>query len=130
MLPPKRRILCADDHEDTCFMLCTLFKQSECEVGTAGTIAEALRLASGGGFALYVIDVRFPDGSGFDLCEKLRALDPATPVIFYSGNAYDADRERALRAGAHAYITKPAVDKLIKTVMEVVEREGDDATVN
>ena len=129
MLPQKRRILCADDHEDTCFMLCTLFGQSDCEVVTAGTVAEALRLAAGGGFDLYVVDVRFPDGSGFDLCERLRAVDPDTPVIFYSGGAYEADRERALRAGARAYVTKPAVDKLLKTVSEIVGRKGGDAIV-
>ncbi len=34
-------------------------------------------------------------GSGLDLCRELRAAHPETPVVFYSGEAFDSDREEA-----------------------------------
>jgi len=34
----------------------------------------------------------------------MRALDPATPIIFSSRAAFEADRERGIEAGADAYV--------------------------
>jgi CheY-like chemotaxis protein len=42
-----RRILCVDDHADTCFMLQTLFGRAGHEVVSAANVGEALRLAEG-----------------------------------------------------------------------------------
>jgi len=111
-----RRILCVDDHADTCFMLQTLFGQSGREVTAAGGIAEALRLTESQSFDLFVLDVRFPDGSGIDLCKRLRELHPHAPVIFYSGKAYEADRNEALGACAEAYVAKPSIEQLVREV--------------
>ena len=45
MTNPQPRILCADDHEDTCFMLSALLGNSGYEVKHAGGVGEALNLA-------------------------------------------------------------------------------------
>ena len=45
MQPTKRRILCVDDDEDTCFMLTHLLEQENYEVRTVKTVSEALELA-------------------------------------------------------------------------------------
>ena len=111
-----RRILCVDDHADTCFMLQTLFGRAGREVASAPNVAEALRLTESQSFDLFVLDVRFPDGSGIDLCKRLRELHPHAPVVFYSGRAYEADRNAALEACAEAYVAKPSIDQLISEV--------------
>jgi DNA-binding response OmpR family regulator len=62
-----------------------------------------------------------PHISGVKLCEQLRQFDQHTPVLFYSGAAYDADRESALASGAQGYLVKPAAgEQLIAEVLRLV----------
>jgi DNA-binding response OmpR family regulator len=112
----KCHILCIDDNEDTRFMLTCLLQPHGHEVMTAGSIEEALQLTSSSHFDLYILDNRLSDGSGIDFCQQLRALAPETPIIIYSGSAYEIDRRRGLRAGATAYVAKPEIDGLTNTV--------------
>lgn len=129
MQPAKCRILCVDDHEDTSFMLTHLLGQSDYEVIVANTIDDALKLISREEFDLYVLDKRLPDGSGLDLCRKLNEVTPSVPVIFYSGDAYDLHRREGLCAGAEAYVPKPHVEELIKTVQHLLAEKDCAAAV-
>jgi CheY-like chemotaxis protein len=129
MQPSKCRILCVDDHEDTSYMLTHLLGHSDYEVLTARSIDDALRLIKSEDFDLYVLDKRLPDGSGLDLCRKLSAVTPDTPIIFYSGDAYDLHRQEGLCAGAEAYVPKPRVDELIETVQRLLEDKECAAAV-
>lgn len=70
---------------------------------TAGAAREALAARS---FALAVLDIGLPDGSGFDLCRELRARD-ALPVIFLTARSDEIDRVVGLEIGADDYIVKP-----------------------
>ncbi len=115
MSAPARRILCVDDHDDTCVMLQTLFGRAGHEVASAASVGEALKLAEGQGFDLFVIDMSFPDGSGVELCRLLRELQPHAPVVFYTGRVYEADRTAAFAACA-AYVAKPSIDQLVREV--------------
>lgn len=116
MQPTKRRILCVDDDDDTCFMLTHLLGRENYEVTTIQTVSEALELARNESFNLYVLDEWFPKDAGVRLCRKIREFDPNTPIIFYSGAAFESDRQEALYAGAQAFVAKPYVDELIETV--------------
>ena len=116
MQPTKRRILCVDDDEDTCFMLTHLLGRENYEVTTTKTVSDALQLAQSESFNLYILDEWFPREAGLGLCRKIREFDPHTPIIFYSGAAFDSDKEEALYAGAQAFVAKPYVDELIEAV--------------
>ncbi len=48
-----------------------------------------------------------PGISGPGLCERLRDFDKTTPILFYSGAAYERDKEQARLAGAQGYLVKP-----------------------
>jgi DNA-binding response OmpR family regulator len=110
-------ILHVDDDEDTADMLCSLLGLINCQVTTAGTFDEALEQSRSQSFDLYLLDTWLPGGSGIELCRKIRETDSRTPVVFYSGAAYDSDRQEALAAGAQGYLVKPTdIDKLVETV--------------
>jgi len=52
----------------------------------------------------------------------LRKFDNDTPILFYSGAAYEQDKRAALAAGAQAYLTKPADnEKLVEEVSRLIE---------
>ena len=116
----KCRILYVDDHEDTSFMLTHLLGQSDYKVTTADSISRALELVGKEKFDLYVLDKRLPDGSGLELCRRLNEVTPEGPIIFYTGDAYQLQRQEGLAAGADAYVTKPDIDELIQKVNELL----------
>ena len=74
---------------------------------TAGSVAEALELAKEITFDLYILDVRLPDGTGGELCQKLREMRPGIPIIYYSAYGDAAEVEHSLAICGDAYLKKP-----------------------
>jgi DNA-binding response OmpR family regulator len=73
-------------------------------------------------FDLYLLDSRLPDNDGFELCRRMRDFDPDTPILFFSGAAYEADQKRGIEAGANAYVIKPDLDGLLGSIKQFVSR--------
>ena len=121
---PKYRILCVDGNEDTCFILSALLRREGYEVSTAEGVAEAKRAVSTGRFDLAILDNRFADGAGIDLCRWMREQAPQTPVVFYSGAAFASDKDEGMCAGAAAYVSKPDVDGLLAAVTGLLRDKG------
>ena len=117
MSHPRRRVLCAEPHEDTCNIITELLARQGHEVVSAKTMRECVELAGRGRFDLYMLDDDYIDGTCLELCKRLRELTPATPILFFSARAFERDRERAFRAGASAYLTKP--DDILEIVHAV-----------
>ena len=121
MLLQNARILYAEDDSDTRELVTVILEAQNCQVIATESADEALRLARAEHFDLYLIDNWMPVVSGVRLCEQLREFDQHTPVLFYSGAAYETDRERAMAAGAQVYLVKPTDgDALIAEVSRLV----------
>lgn len=118
----KPRVLYIEDHEDTRELVTLLLNQRSYEVVTGASIESGIVLATTGKFDLYLLDSWLPDGSGLDLCEKIREFDKTTPILFYSAAAYASDHDTALKCGAQAYLIKPSQPSdLCKLVSELIE---------
>ena len=119
-MPPKARlrVLCVDDDEDSRVMLTALLKLAFIEAKAVGTGAEALSSIQAEPFDLYMLDARLPDFDGFELCRRLRAIDRTTPILFFSGAAFEADKKRGIEAGANAYVIKPDLDGLVSSIRQ------------
>lgn len=129
MSNPRPRILYAEDHADTREFVAFMLTQNNCEIVTTDSSTHALLLARTNNFDLYILDNWLPDRSGVDLCMELREFDLQTPILFYSGAALEADKERAFSCGAQAYLTKPAdSDELIATVLRLAGGSGEMQT--
>lgn len=128
MQPQKRRILCVDDDEDTCSMLEKLLGRENYDTKIATSVSKGLELARSESFNLYILDIWFPKEAGLSLCSKIREFDRNTPIIFYSGAAFDSDREEALYAGAQAFVAKPYVDELLETIHRLLNDKQEPAT--
>jgi signal transduction histidine kinase len=68
----------------------------------------ALALAAAHDFDVALIDVRLPDGDGLSLLGPLRARSPFLEAVMVTGNAAVEGAIAAVRAGAFAYVLKPA----------------------
>jgi len=114
-------ILYVEDDEDTRELLTYVLSKSNYDVVAAPNYEDALLLARTNHFDLYLIDNWMSGGSGIDLCKKLREFDTWTPILFYSGAAYESDKLQAFAAGAQGYLVKPAgPDELIAEVLRIV----------
>src|ERR1700704_2252963 len=103
----KARILHVDDHQDTRLMMAALLQDRGYGILTAGSVGEALELAKEINFDLYILDVRLPDGTGVELCQKLREMRPGVPILYYSAYGDAAEVESALAICGDAYLKKP-----------------------
>lgn len=117
MSHPRRRVLCAEPHEDTCSLITELLARQGHEVVSAKTVHECVELVGRERFDLYMLDDDYIDGTSIELCKRLRELTPETPILFFSARAFARDRERAMKAGASAYLTKP--DDILEIVQTV-----------
>ena len=103
----KARILHVDDNQDTRLLMAAVLGDAQYGVMTAGTISEAMQLAKDIEFDLFILDVRLEDGTGIELCQKLRQLQPKVGVLYYSAYASDAEQQKALALCGDAYLRKP-----------------------
>jgi len=120
---PRLRVLCVDDDEDSRVMLTALLGITLIEAKAVGTAAQALSSIRTEHFDLYLLDSRLPDLDGFALCRRIRDFDPETPILFFSGAAYEADKKRGIEAGANAYVIKPDLDGLLESIKQFVSHE-------
>ncbi len=117
----RLRVLYVEDNCDSFEMLQVMLDMCQIEVDCARSSREALaQVSSDDRFDLYLLDGGLPDSDGFSLCRTLRAINPKTPVLFYSGNAHPEDMERGIEAGAAGYIIKPNSEKLAATILQLV----------
>ena len=121
----KGRILCVDDHKDTCEMLTALLGLEGYEVVQANNIADGLSAALSETYDLILLDWVFKDGSGIDLCNALTRVNSITPILFYSGIAEKSELEAAMQAGAQGFLVKPVdVNDLLQSVSRFVDNGG------
>ena len=95
------------------------FAPEWCATGRAGLAALTVKP-----FALVVLDVGLPDGSGFDVCKEIRTRS-AVPVIFLTARNTELDRVLGLELGGDDYLVKPfSPRELTARVKTVLRRTG------
>jgi DNA-binding response OmpR family regulator len=120
----KARILHVDDHQDTRLMMAALLADAGYGVMTAGTVIEGFNLAKEIAFDLYLLDVRLPDGTGVELCQKLRALHPEVPVLYYSAYGEEQEHQLAVSTCGDAYLRKPvAIAEIEKAIGNLLDKK-------
>ena len=76
------------------------------ELTVSRTKAEAEQIWKKGGYDLVLLDVTLPDGSGFDLCKKIRETSKV-PILFLTAADEETDIIMGLDIGGDDYMTKP-----------------------
>lgn len=124
----KPEILCIDD-EDTRELIKFTFRLADYQVTTRSTAAEGLLQTEKGEFGAIILDNRFGDSSGAEICREIRRLNPTIPIVFFSGDSRQQEIDKALAAGANAYLVKPNdFEKLTETVIGLIEKENKGGT--
>ena len=64
-------------------------------------------MANQGGFDLILMDVKMPVMDGLEATSRIKEQHPELPVIALTANAFDSDRQLALKAGCDDFLAKP-----------------------
>lgn len=90
----------------------------------AKTIAQARELLNHGAtYALLLLDVTLPDGTGFDICTQVRQRDSRIPIIFLTASDEEVNIIRGLDSGGDDYITKPfKLGELLSRIRALLRR--------
>jgi len=117
------RVLLVDDDVALRGVLRSGFREHHVETVEAGTFAEGREKGVLGSYAVIVLDVMLPDGSGFDLCGRLRAAGVTTPILMLTAREAVDDRVFGLESGADDYMVKPfAFRELLARVQALARR--------
>lgn len=100
------RIFLLEDDESLRMQLQRLIEIDGHEVVSAASIAEANNKFDQI-FDLMILDWDLPDGSGVDLCRKVRAKGCTASILLLTGKNLVSQKEEAFDAGADDYLTKP-----------------------
>lgn len=60
----------------------------------------------------------FPDGTGKELCQKIREFDTETPIVFFSGS-HTIKQQEAVSCGAQVFVMKPDLVTLRHEITQV-----------
>lgn len=119
------RILLLEDDLSLIDGLSYSLKKQGFEIDIARTVKEANSLWSNGKYDLLILDVSLPDGSGFDVCKKVRQ-GSKVPIIFLTASDEEVSIIMGLDIGGDDYITKPfKLGVLVSRINALLRRTKD-----
>ncbi len=101
-----KRIFFVEDDLSLINGLSFAIKKQGYEIDVARTSLEAEKLWMNGKYDLVILDVTLPDGSGYDICKKIRKVSKV-PIMFLTAADEETDIIMGLDIGGDDYITKP-----------------------
>ncbi len=105
-----KRVLVVEDDEKLRVAVSELLRSDDVEIRTVSTVSGALAELADTTFDCMVMDLVLPDGSGYDLLEKMASGGPYAfpPVIVYTGRKITREEELRLRRYSQSIILKGA----------------------
>ena len=88
---------------------------------------EVLRKTEAGYYRLVLMDVQMPVMGGYEATQQIRQLEDKAvaniPILAMTANAFEEDRQAALRCGMNGHVAKPIeIDKLLEMMEQVLTR--------
>lgn len=101
------KILIVEDDQQITKIIMMNLKLSGFEIENATTISDAWSKIISLHFDLILMDIGLPDGSGLDLCKKVREAGNEVPIVFLSARTDEATVVKGIKNGADDYLRKP-----------------------
>lgn len=121
------RVLMVDDDEDTLELLSAALRQRSADVTAVSSASAAIEAIRNSRPDVLISDIAMPGEDGYHLIRKVIELNlkPELPAIAITAYAKEEDKQNALAAGFHRYLSKPVeLHEFISAVGEAARRNG------
>lgn len=110
-------VLLVEDDPQISKSLSMSLRYSDYEVAVAETIGDAWSKMAAMTYDILLLDVNLPDGTGMELCEKVRAAGKDVPIIFLSARTDEETVVKGMNIGGDDYLRKPFGTEELKVRM-------------
>lgn len=122
-----KRILLAEDNELNREIATEILKEAGFSIECAENGQQACEMVSGsnpGYYDLILMDIQMPIMDGYAATQAIRSMENSDisqiPIIAMTANAFEEDRERALKSGMNGHLPKPIdLDKMMSVLREL-----------
>jgi CheY-like chemotaxis protein len=115
-----KTILVAEDN-DSNYILMTYILKRDYQFQRAKNGVEAVEMVNSGNFDLVLMDIKMPLMDGLEATTKIKEAHPELPVIALTANAFDSDRQLAIKAGCDDFLSKPVnSEKCLSTIAKFI----------
>jgi len=115
---PKGRILIVDDEEAVRFGIRSFLETQGFEVEEADSCAAVEQVVAANCPDGVILDYALPDGNALEVLPRLKAVDPAVPVVVLTGHGSIDLAVQAIKEGAEHFLTKPVELKALVALLE------------
>jgi CheY-like chemotaxis protein len=121
--PAGARVLNVEDDSPSRFLKSRILERAGFQVVEAVTAADAVTSAADRDLQLVLLDLRLPDGDGFQVCEQIKATRPSLPVVMITSTYGTAQgRQDGLASGADAYLIEPVPpERLVQVIRRFLD---------
>ncbi len=122
----SKRILVVDDDELVLVALVELLSPKGYSVSTALGGHQALEKVEKNGFDLLILDIIMPQMDGYQLCQRIRAMERYSeiPIIMLTAKSGEEDKLHGLEAGASLFLPKPISPQRLLEMIESTIKKG------
>ena len=107
-----------------------VLNEQDFEATRVATILEAREALKVNVFSAIVLDVKLPDGNGFEFCKELRKTNDI-PILFLTSISDEVDKIVGLEIGADDYVTKPFSPREVSARLKaIIKRVQEPIPVN
>lgn len=129
MAPPSDQkngmnILVIEDDPTVRTLVKAVLEHKGNKVSVAETAEEGETLAVQQLFDMIILDLRLPDGNGYDVCANIREKEVTTPVLVLSAEHETNVKIKVLNVGADDYLTKPFNSEELMARIEAIARRS------
>jgi CheY-like chemotaxis protein len=124
----RGKVLLIDDKVEFLKVLSERLRLRGYQVTAVGSGSEALRAAEQEPFDVIVLDLVMPVMDGVETLRRLRAQDPQSQIIVFSGYATSQEVDQAMALGANDFLAKPAdLDSLMERINRAIAKKQGPA---
>ena len=117
------KVLVAEDNPLTLGGLTEVLQTEGYHVLQAANGAAALELFEREAPDFVCLDIMMPGVNGYDLCRRMRAARPQTPIVFITAKSEEMDKVLGLELGADDFIVKPfGLKEVVARIRAVTRR--------
>lgn len=115
-------ILVAEDNPVNLMITSEFLESYSCKITPAGNGIEAINMFNAMKFDLILMDCQMPEMDGFEATRNIREIESnnnksKTPIIAFTANAMQGDKEKCLSAGMNDYLSKPVNQNALEVML-------------